>query len=154
MEKLKMDKKKGVNKNIILAALGIIVVVALVAVVSVFLMKKGDNKKELEKSLEEMGRDFYENFYYDQIGGSADERTSLLSKFTTVGIKIDLDNLGRYNNGEYKEKISEFTNKKTKEKCSRTDTKVIVYPKSPYGKTDYTVETELDCGFEKEENKK
>ena len=139
MEKLKVDKKKGVNKNIIIAVAG-----------SMFLLNKGDNKKELEKSLEEMGRDFYENFYYDQIGGSADERTSLLSKFTTVGIKIDLDNLGRYNNGEYKDKISEFSNKKTKEKCSKTDTKVVVYPKSPFGKTDYKMEVELECGFEKD----
>lgn len=150
MEKLKVDKKKGVNKNIIIAVI-VVVLVAVVAVVgSVFLLNKGDNKKELEKSLEEMGRDFYENFYYDQIGGSADERTSLLSKFTTVGIKIDLDNLGRYNNGEYKDKISEFSNKKTKEKCSKTDTKVVVYPKSPFGKTDYKMEVELECGFEKD----
>ncbi len=150
MEKLKMDKKKGVNKNTIVAIIAVVVIVVLVIVGGMFLMNKKDNRKELEKSLEEMGRDFYENFYYDQIGGSADERTSLLSKFTTVGIKIDLDNLGRYNNGEYKDKISEFTNKKTKEKCSKTDTKVVVYPKSPYGKTDYKMEIELDCGFEKE----
>lgn len=145
-----MDKKKGVNKNTIVAIIAVVVIVVLVIVGGMFLMNKKDNRKELEKSLEEMGRDFYENFYYDQIGGSADERTSLLSKFTTVGIKIDLDNLGRYNNGEYKDKISEFTNKKTKEKCSKTDTKVVVYPKSPYGKTDYKMEIELDCGFEKE----
>ena len=88
MEKLKVDKKKGVNKNIIIAVV-VVVLVAVVAVAgSMFLLNKGDNKKELEKSLEEMGRDFYENFYYDQIGGSADERTSLLSKFTTESIRI------------------------------------------------------------------
>lgn len=150
MEKLKVEKKKGVSKNTIIAIVAVVLVIIVIAVAGMLLLEKGDNKKELEKNLTEMGRDFYENFYYDQIGGSADERTSLLSRFTTVGIKIDLDNLGRYNNGEYKDKISEFTNKKTKEKCSKTNTKVIVYPKSPYGKTDYKIETELDCGFEKE----
>lgn len=150
MEKLKVGKEKKSNKNIIIALVGAIIIVALAIVLGMLFMNKNNNQKELEKSLEEMGRDFYENFYYDQIGGSADERTSLLSKFTTVGIKIDLDNLGRYNNGEYKEKISEFKNKKTKEKCSKTDTKVVVYPKSPFGKTDYKMEIELECGFEKE----
>ena len=150
MEKLKVEKDKKTNKSMIVVAVIALVVVALVAVCVMFLMGSKDNKKELEKSLTEMGSDFYENFYYDQIGGSADERTSLLSKFTTVGIKIDLDNLGRYNNGEYKEKLSEFVNKKTKEKCSKTNTRVVVYPKSPYGKTDYKLEVELDCGFEKD----
>lgn len=149
MEKLNVDKKVGGSKNLIIAIVGVIILVAIVAVV-VLMMDKKDNKKELEKSLTEMGRDFYENFYYDQVGSSADERTSLLSKFTTVGIKVDLDNLGRYNNGEYKDEISKFQNEKTKEKCSKTNTKVVIYPKSPYGKTDYKVETELDCGFEKE----
>lgn len=150
MEKLKVEKQKGVNKNVIVIIVSVVVVLAIIAVAAMFFIDKKDNKKELEKSLTEMGRDFYENFYYDQVGSSADERTSLLSKFTTVGIKVDLDNLGRYNNGEFKDQISEFQNKKTKEKCSKTNTRVIVYPKSPYGKTDYKMEIELDCGFEKE----
>lgn len=149
MEKLKIEKQKGVNKSLIIIIVSV-VVVAIIAVIAMLFIDKKDNKKELEKSLTEMGRDFYENFYYDQVGSSADERTSLLSKFTTVGIKVDLDNLGRYNNGELKDQISKFQNKKNKEKCSKTNTRVIIYPKSPYGKTDYTVEIELDCGFEKE----
>ena len=63
MEKLKMDKKKGVNKNTIVAIIAVVVIVVLVIVGGMFLMNKKDNRKELEKSLEEMGRDFYENFY-------------------------------------------------------------------------------------------
>lgn len=150
MEKVKTKKDEKKQKTKVIIPVVIIGVLILVAVIAMFILNKGDNKKELEKSLTEMGRDFYENFYYDQIGASSDERTSLLSNFTTVGIKVDLDSLGRYNNGEYKEEISKFVNKKTKDKCNKTNTKVILYPKSPYGKTDYTVETELDCGFEKD----
>jgi len=150
MEKVKTKKDEKKQKTKVIIPVVIIGVLILVAVIAMFILNKGDNKKDLEKSLTEMGRDFYENFYYDQIGSSADERTSLLSNFTTVGIKVDLDSLGRYKNGEYKEEISKFVNKKTKDKCNKTNTKVILYPKSPYGKTDYTVETELDCGFEKD----
>ena len=29
-----------------------------------------------------------------------------------------------------------------------TNTRAIIYPTSPYGKNDYTIKVELDCGFE------
>lgn len=136
------------NKKLIGFIIAGVIVVAIIIVGVLFFLNKKDNQKELETSLTEMGREFYEDFYYEQVGSSADERTNLLSKFTDIGIKVDLDNLGRYKNGEFKEKISEFKNNKTDEKCNKTNTKVVIYPKSPYGKTDYTIKTELECGFE------
>lgn len=142
------DKKKKLNKKV-LVILAIILIAVIVVLLFVVFGKKS-NEKELNTSLSEMGKNFYENFYYEQIGSSADERTSLLSKFTTIGIKIDLENLERYNDGEFKDEIKEFKNSLTGEKCNKTKTKVIIYPKAPYGKTDYKVETELDCGFEEE----
>lgn len=142
------DTKKKLNKKV-LVALAIIVIAALV-VLLFFVFGKKSNEDELNKSLSEMGKNFYENFYYEQVGSSADERTSLLSKFATIGIKIDLENLGRYNDGEFKDEIKEFKNSLTDEKCNQTKTKVVIYPKAPYGKTDYKIETELDCGFEEE----
>ena len=139
------------KKNIGIIA-GAIVVVALLAVVIFLVIKGGSNESKLKDSLSDMGRDFYENFYYEQVGKSAEERTNLLSKFTTVGIKIDLENLSRYDNSKFAKDIKEnFVNSKSKEKCNRTNTKVVIYPKSPYGKTDYTVEAILDCGFESKE---
>lgn len=122
-------------------------VVIVVAVVVFVLVKGGSNEDKLKSSLTDMGRDFYENFYYEQVGKSSEERTNLLSKFTTVGIKIDLENLERYDSGKFATDIKAFVNNKTKEKCNKTNTKVVIYPKSPYGKTDYTVEAQLDCGF-------
>ena len=141
------DIKSGKNnKNVIIVA--VIVVVAIVVGIILGLGKRS-NEKELETSLKEMGKSFYENFYYEQVGSSSEERSSLLSKFSTIGIKIDLDNLSRYNDGEFKKDIEKFVNSKTGEKCSKTNTKVTIYPKSPYGKTDYTVKADLDCGFSK-----
>lgn len=145
MELKSQTKSKKVNKKMFIV-IGIVIVV--IAVVLVLVLGKKSNEKELNSSLTEMGKNFYENFYYEQIGSSADERNELLSKFTTVGIKIDLENLGRYNDGEFSKDIKEFTNSKTNKKCNRANTKVIIYPKSPYGKTDYKIETELDCGFD------
>lgn len=149
MEIKKDDKKKSkVDSKLVIIPLVVVVLAVVLGLLVSF--GKGDNQNELEKSLKEMGKNFYENFYYEQIGTSADERTKLLSKFTTVGIKVDLENLSRYNDGEFKDEIKKFKNKKTDKSCNRTNTKVVIYPKSPYGKTDYSVEAELDCGFSKD----
>ena len=143
--KIEKQEKRKLNKKTLAILVALLIVVILVVLLVVF--GKKSNEKEWESSLNKMGSSFYENFYYEQIGSSADDRTSLLSKFSTIGIKIDLENLGRYNDGEFKKDIKEFKNSLTGEKCNQTKTKVIIYPKSPYGKTDYKIETELSCGF-------
>ena len=143
--KIEKQEKRKLNKKTLAIVVAVLIVIILVVLLVVF--GKKSNEKELESSLNKMGASFYENFYYEQIGSSADDRTSLLSKFSTIGIKIDLENLGRYNDGEFKKDIKEFKNSLTGEKCNQTKTKVIIYPKSPYGKTDYKIETELSCGF-------
>ncbi len=144
---VKEEKKRKINKGVV-----VVITVVFIAVVAAVLLlifnKKDNNRSEVEKSLKEMGKSFYENFYYEQIGSSSDERTNLLSKFTTVGIKVNIENLERYNDGEFSKEIKTLKNNKTNKMCNKTKTKVIIYPKSPYGKTDYTVKTELDCGFE------
>ena len=143
--KIEKQEKRKLNKKTLAIVVAVLIVIILVVLLVLF--GKKSNEKELESSLNKMGSSFYENFYYEQIGSSADDRTSLLSKFSTIGIKIDLENLGRYNDGEFKKDIKEFKNSLTGEKCNQTKTKVIIYPKSPYGKTDYKIETELSCGF-------
>ena len=143
--KIEKQEKRKLNKKTLAIVVALLIVVILVVLLVVF--GKKSNEKELESTLNKIGTSFYENFYYEQIGSSADDRTSLLSKFSTIGIKIDLENLGRYNDGEFKKDIKEFKNSLTGEKCNQTKTKVIIYPKSPYGKTDYKIETELSCGF-------
>ena len=145
--KIKSEEKKRRLNSKVLIIIAAMLVIAL-AVVLFLMFNSKDNKAEIEKSLTEMGKSFYENFYYEQIGSSSDERTTLLSKFTTIGIKIDLENLERYNDGEFSKEIKTLKNKKTNKMCNKTKTKVIIYPKSPYGKTDYTIKTELDCGFD------
>ena len=99
-------KEKQENKKIKILVSLIIIVILVVTVTMIFL--KRSNEEELNTSLKEMGKNFYENFYYEQIGSSSDERNALLSKFTTIGIKVDLENLGRYNDGEFSKEIKEF----------------------------------------------
>ena len=37
----------------------------------------------------------------------------------------------------------------TGEECNKDETRLIIYPVSPYGKKNYTVEVNLACGFDK-----
>ena len=151
----KKNETKPVNKNngIICIVIGVVLVVALIVAACIMFIKKGGQEASLSKSLESMGKDFYENFYYTQVGSTDEERANFLSKYETIGIKINLDNLSRYDNNKNSDKINKFVNNKTNKACDRTNTRVIVYPQKPYNKTSYKIETQLDCGFDEAETK-
>lgn len=134
-------------------SIAVIVVVAIAVGIVWFNNQHGQSSEEkLTKKLESIGADFYENFYYDNVssGKSEEETKTFLERFTDIGIKINLDNLSRYNQGSKAEEIKAFVNDKTNIPCEINNTRAVIYPKDPYGKTDYEVKAELDCGFEAE----
>ena len=90
----------------------------------------------------------YENFYYDQVGTNDTEKKEFVKKYETIGIKVNLDNLSRLDSDNNKKIVDKFVNSKTKEECDKINTRVIIYPKSPYEKTSYDIKTELVCGFD------
>ncbi len=144
-------KVKGffTRKNILIIKLSISVLVLLFILFG-FVFSKMDfgNKTNLKTSLKEMATDFYENFYYDQIeqlGNGEVDKADYLKEFSTVGIKISLENLEEYDDGKYLSDIAKFVNNKTKEPCNKYNTKATIYPKEPYGKTDYEIEINLEC---------
>lgn len=151
----KREETKTTNKNnsIICIVIGIVLVVALIVVACIMFIKKGGQEASLSKSLESMGKDFYENFYYEQVGSTDEERADFLSKYESIGIKINLDNLSRYDENKNADEISKFVNQKTKKACDKTNTKVVIYPQKPYNKTSYKIETQLDCGFNETNSK-
>ena len=67
----------------------------------------------LESEMKEMGKDFYENFYYSELNKSEEDKKEFLSKFQNLGIKINLSNLARSNKKDNEEKIKDFVNPKT-----------------------------------------
>ena len=132
--------------NIIITAAVAIVLVA--GIILLFVFNGGNQEKELTKELETVGRKFYEDFYYSQIGENDEERAKFLSKYSTIGIKVDLENLLRTVENK-DEETAKFKNKKTNESCHMTNSKITIYPQDPYGKNDYKIDVVLDCGFEK-----
>lgn len=141
-EEVKADKKKIITiASIILAAI-IIVIIIIVAITSLF-----NKEKKISKRVEEMGKDFYSKYYYVELSKNRDKKEleKVLSKFEKIGIKINLENLSVYSSGKYNKEIETFKSKK--KECDKKNSKVIIYPTKPYGKNDYKIEVELDCGF-------
>ena len=139
------EKLKGFfqNKKTIGIIIGCIVIVILI-VLAIFAFKNF-NKVNLDKSLINMGKDFYENFYYNQIGKDDAEKKEFLQKYESIGIKVSLDNLERYDSGKNKEEVAKFKNEKTGKECDKTNTMVVIYPQDPYEKTSYRIESILSC---------
>ncbi len=146
-KEIKNEKNK--SKAVVCLVIGIILVIALIAMAIIMFFGGVTPEAKLTKSLKSMGSDFYENFYYEQVGSTKDERATFLSKYETIGIKINLENLSRYDNSKYEKEIKNFVNNKTNKQCNKENTKVEIYPTSPYEKDSYTMEIKLDCGFEK-----
>ena len=149
IENLKLNKKR------VLLVGGIVLVVILLVVVLILILggNKNNQSQTLSSSLKELGIDFYEDFYYKQVGSTDEERKEFLEKYKDIGIKISLDSLSRHNKEKTDEILAEFVNKETGEECDRTNSIVVIYPKDPYGKKDYSVDAVLVCGFEETETK-
>ena len=141
-EKETKKEKKKCNKVIIIAICAVVVIA-----IGIVLKFINSDEKKITNSIKTMGESFYTEYYYPSLSKDRDKKEleKILSNFKDKGIKINLKNLAIYNNGKYKKEIDSFKNKD--KKCNQTGTKVIIYPNSPYGKNDYKIDVELDCGF-------
>ena len=131
---------------------------ALVALAVIFFLSlmQSTNQSQLESDLETLGRDFYETYYFEQLSAAyaSDEDPNKLEHFLALyadnGIKVNLDNLRQYPTDKLDNAalVADFKNSETDEPCDSINTKVTIYPQSPYSKTNYRLETTLICGFE------
>ncbi len=135
------------HRKIILIIDGVLIVLMFALLILVVSLNDGgDNKRELEKELEKLGKDFYENEYYPLLSDNAEERANFLKSTEKSGIKINLENIKSYNKDKGRDTIN-FVNSETNEACNLEKTRVIIYPKSDYSKKSYEIKVELDCGF-------
>lgn len=149
MEKIKKFFSNKKNVTICASALAIILVIVLIIV---FVAKGNNQQKKLEKYMKELGKVYWEEIYYPSFKDDA-TRSEHMAKYTTLGIKTDLNNLvravaGRNDLGNSEEILAKFVNNETGKECNRSSSKVYFYPYEPYGASDYKLEVELVCGFE------
>lgn len=142
---------KNLQRKTIIIGASILVIIVGIIVALVLLFNSKNKEEKLEDILKNLGTDFYENFYYNQVGSNEKERAEFLKKYKDIGIKVNLDNLFRYQKEEPTEIITKFVNKDTKKECDRKNSMVIIYPKEPYGKTNYTMDSTLVCEDEEKE---
>ena len=151
-KKLKLNKKAKTIGGIILGV--ILVIIAGILVYSLCFSDSAKEKKQIKmltKEMEDMGKDFYEDYFYPQLEKQENDTEKLkeiLKRYESVGIKVSLDTLGRYNSKVNQERIEKFVNHKSKEACDNAETYVSIFPKEEYGKKDYTLDIKITCGYE------
>ena len=129
--------------------IGLVCIIIILLIFIPFTNSQKKEQKELTKELEKLGKDFYENFYYNQIGGdNIETKKALLSINGSYGLKITLENIAS-SLGKEQEIYSKFKNSKENKECDKQQTTVTIFPKEPYGQQDYTIETNLECEYKK-----
>ncbi|MBR2712213.1 MAG: hypothetical protein IKE73_00735 [Bacilli bacterium] len=136
-----MDKKK-----IGIIAGAAVVVIAIVVGLILFLNKS--NEKQLNTNLTKLGKQFYEEFYYPSQEKSQEDVKAFVKKFEKTGIKVNLENIKKISKVD-QNLVKAMVNSKTKKDCDAKESYVIIYPEKPYGKTNYKIEVNLECGFKK-----
>ena len=100
---LKKNRDKSIKIGIT-AVIALTIIATSLTVSYAITNQETKEEKKLKTYLQEMGIDFYENFYYEQVGKNEQERKQVLEKFKDIGIKISLSNLEKYNTEANKEK--------------------------------------------------
>jgi len=134
-------------RKIILIICGVIL---LLSAVILFILKQnealffGPSNEELAIRA---GGIYYETGFYrtEASNRTESELKEYLAGFSESGFIINLENLLIFNNGELSEYIDRIVNKRTNEPCNVKTTLVSIFPKEPFGETDYTIKVTLDC---------
>lgn len=145
MERQTKEKDKRIKILAIVCAAISMIFIIIGIVIIIFKGTIGTEKDEITLYLEEMGKEFYEDFYYEQLGNTIEEKSSFLSQYQEIGIKISLETISKYKENKNKDLTRIFINKETNEVCNFNTIKVIIYPKEPYEKDSYKMVTEVDC---------
>lgn len=94
-----------------------------------------NTEKKITRKIEKLTGEYYSNQLHDLF------TLKELEKRSSTGIEVDL--YGLLYKLEYK-KFSDFYLDDGNKKCNLTKTIIMIYPKSPYGVKDYTIDVKLD----------
>lgn len=131
---------KQKSNILLISGMIILIILIIIFIVPSFKHKKNyndDNSNFLEEQLKKIGKQFYENYYYSNLSS---EEYAKLANFSNNGIRIDITNLEVIISLD-----DSIKNQLEKDNCDFDQTKIVIYPKEPYGKQDYSVELELSC---------
>ncbi len=98
-----------------------------------------------EEKIEELAKDYYENYYYDIfVSGLPEEdyATAFLTYHDYGFQRIYLRELLLFDNGRHADYRGYFDGQYF---CNTNHTSIQIFPYPPYGKTDYEVKYTYDC---------
>lgn len=130
-----MEKRK--NKGRVIAIIGIFILVLFLGVLVFYNM---NSEKRAEARLNQISKIFYKYYYEDN--SNKDDKDAVkvfLSKYAASGLTIKLKDMKIYIDSKKVENYKALKN------CNEEETKVTIYPTTPYGKNDFKIKTKLDC---------
>lgn len=127
------------NKGAFKMAILMIIITIVIVVVTSFMNNVGKVSKPADV-LEKMGADYYENYLYPSIMENTATSATVLAQYAAEGVKVTARDIVSM----YKD-IEADTFYKKGNYCDFLNTYVIIYPKSPYTVTDYTLKTNVLC---------
>lgn len=155
-EETKQEEKTVVNNKINDKQKKIIIYLFIIALIIIaiglyFLLKKEEEKNVTDTDkvinyVEKLGRNFYEDYYYQQLEmmyqtEESNDIKGFLANFEQTGIPVTLNKVI-----ELHFKTKESINQElSKYDCDFEETKFVIYPKDPYEKNSYKIEPHVVC---------
>ena len=147
---IKKKKKRYSFDNAIARRIVIVVIVLLIIIVGIALAcRLWLNPERLAMNkLEEMAREYYENYTYESLARNAEsdeELAELMKRYVERGFApVNLRQLLLYDD-QKNMKDGGFL----REMCDENTTSVKFYPEEPFDRYSYRIEYKLDCDFDK-----
>lgn len=147
----RLSRSKSFNKkshsNGRRVIIGVIIAVMIAVIVAIVVALLNTPERTTTAKIQEIARDYYENYYYDQLvktssaaGKTLDEA---LGHYSDVGFsKVNLSQLFLFDGGRHRNIRSSITNY-----CDETNTTITIYPDAPYGRKDYHIDYNYSCNF-------
>ena len=128
-----------------------ICIIACVVIVAFCLALYAYNEpsKVAARKIDELGRDYYENYYYPKLVESLENNVSIedtLAKYSEDGFSpVLLRHLLLFDNGKDADYSRFFDS--SKYNCDKNISSIKITPVAPYGKKDYKIESSLTCNY-------
>lgn len=105
---------------------------------------QGNNSSSFENDLEEVGKKYYEEFYYDLItfGTSDDDLKGVFEEGNTKEIKISAESILNVSEIEFGDLKDDLENNSS---CDLTKSTIELTAEEPYAKTDYSIKVNAKC---------
>ena len=126
----------------------VIIILAIAVITALTSTLFYDNEKAVKNKIVEITKDYYENYFYEQLKDSeqykdANKFEEIMEKYHIGALNtLSLRDLLSYDdkkNGEYEDYLTKY--------CDKDATTVRIFPDPPYERTTYHAEFTYSCNF-------